>query len=97
MSLLSAEAAILSFEAESNAAINTVEAGIDRSEYHLGCILVILASAISGLSGSLSQVALTSLDTPRHTAVFTIELAVYGMIFLFARLAHAGVEVCARK
>lgn len=64
----------------------------DRSDYHLGCMLVILASAISGLSGSLSQVALTSLSTPRHTAVFTIELAVYGMFFLFARLLYAGDE-----
>lgn len=64
----------------------------DLSNYQLGCFLVIMASTISGLSGSLSQVALTSLSIPRHTAVFTIELAVYGMIFLFARLMIGGEE-----
>ena len=59
----------------------------------MGCFLVIAASAISGLSGSLSQVALTSVSIPRHTSLFTIELAIYGMIFLFARLMIAGEEV----
>jgi hypothetical protein len=69
---------------------------VDVSDYRMGCLLTIAASALSGLSGSLSQAALTSLSAPRHTAVFTIELAVYGMIFLFGRLLVAGDEVSLR-
>ena len=88
--LLVLVAGILSFDSSES---EVVPSQAERSDYHLGCVLVILASAISGLSGSLSQVALTSLNTPRHTAVFTIELAVYGMVFLFARLAFGGDEV----
>ena len=91
LGLLLLAAGILGFDANPIENGKIVTAG-DQSDYHLGCILVVLASAISGLSGSLSQVALTSLDMPRHTAVFTIELAVYGMIFLLIRLAFAGGE-----
>jgi hypothetical protein len=90
-SVLCAAAALLSLNNASGEGETALSAG-DVSDYRVGCLLVVSASAISGLSGSLSQVALTSLSAPRHTAVFTIELAVYGMIFLFGRLLVAGDE-----
>jgi len=87
LALLLLSAAILSFDTSID---NYNTHAMDASNYQIGCVLVILASAISGLSGSLSQVALTSLSPPRHTAIFTIELAVYGMLFLLLRLVFSG-------
>lgn len=52
----------------------------DVSAYNLGILLVLGASALSGISGSLTETAFK--DYKRHSIFFSAELAVYGIIGL---------------
>lgn len=55
----------------------------------VGLILTLSASALSGLSGALTQRAITSDlksgGSPRNSFVFSMELATYGIIFLLLK------------
>ena len=66
-----------------NKSVNTTEVfGIQGlTEYHIGVILCLSASSLSGLSGALVQKALTG-KTPQNPFVYTAELALYGIAFL---------------
>jgi hypothetical protein len=63
-------------------------------DYQLGIILVLTASAISGLSGALSQKVLNNPQNPRHSLLLSAEMAVFGIAFLSLRLAMSPEEVC---
>lgn len=69
---------------------NAMEAAQD---YQLGILLVLAASAISGLSGALSQKVLNNPQNPRLSLLLSAEMAVYGIAFLAARLAMSPDEV----
>lgn len=51
------------------------------TEYHVGVVLCLSASSLSGLSGALVQTALTG-KTPQNPFIYTAELALYGIMFL---------------
>lgn len=57
-----------------------------------GILLVAGASLLSGLSSALTQKAVTPISikdkvvSPRHTMLLTIEMAIYGIIFLLINL-----------
>eukprot|EP01084_Bolivina_argentea_P248243 415217_1 len=51
-----------------------------------GLIAIIIASISSGLAGTLTQKALQAEKLPRNSILFSVELAVYGIIFSLFRL-----------
>ena len=65
----------------------------DASGYEVGVALVLSASAISGLSGALSQKALSNIEKPRHSILLSSEMAVYGIIFIAVRMILTQEEV----
>ena len=67
----------------------------NAADYQLGVLMVLGASMLSGLSTALTQRALTN-ALPRHALFFSAELAVYGILALFASLAASTdwVKVC---
>jgi hypothetical protein len=62
---------------------NTIEIfGVSGlTEYHVGVMLCLSASSLSGLSGALVQKALTG-KSPQNPFIYTAELALYGIAFL---------------
>ena len=51
------------------------------TEYQFGLFCVASASMLSGLSAALTQRALSGTQ-PRHTMLYSAEMAVYGIVFL---------------
>jgi hypothetical protein len=73
---------------------NPIEgASYDASSYEIGIALVLSASAISGLSGALSQKALSNIEKPRHSILLSSEMAVYGIVFITVRMIFTQDEV----
>ena len=61
------------------------------TEYHVGVILCLSASSLSGLSGALVQTALTG-KTPQNPFIYTAELALYGIMFLLITSLYMSSE-----
>ena len=53
-----------------------------ESEETIGLILLMIASCLSGLAGTLVQYACQKTNNPRNAYVFSAELAIYSFIFL---------------
>jgi hypothetical protein len=75
----------------SGAGSGTSAVGFDAANYHLGVLMVMGASMLSGLSAALTQRALVGAK-PRHPLFFSAELAVYGIVFLLVRSLFADKE-----
>lgn len=60
--------------------------------YKLGLLLTILASLFSGLSGALTQLAMTPKNGSytRHSIFFSAEMAVYQILYLLMNLYNSG-------
>ena len=65
----------------------------DYSNFQVGVFMVLAASAISGLSGALSQKALSGIEQPRHSILLSSEMAVYGIMFIIGRILLTPVEM----
>lgn len=52
---------------------------------------ITIASIMSGFAGTLTQKALQSEEKPRHSLLFSVELAIYGVICSFLRLYIEGM------
>eukprot|EP01038_Epipyxis_sp_PR26KG_P015373 gene15373-20724_t len=81
--LLLAAAVVLNLGPSSSTSVKTMTNVISGiSNYHLGLIMVAIASMISGFAAALTQRALVDNSKKRHPYFFSAELAVYGIIFL---------------
>lgn len=69
-----------------NTNFESISSSTQGENYHLGVLLVLGASAISGLSGTLTQRALKS----RQSVFCSAELAVYSLFLLLAADAYNG-------
>eukprot|EP00483_Globobulimina_turgida_P009209 UN09228 len=58
---------------------------IDK-DVRYGCLAIITASIMSGLAGTLTQKALQAEECARNSLLFSMELAVYGVLFSLFRL-----------
>ena len=79
----------------SSTTTNTMELELELEQLQkpqidkIGLFMTLAASGLSGLSGALTQKAITSSiesgAPPRNSFVFSMELAVYGMTFLVVK------------
>lgn len=68
--------------------------GQSLDEYPLGLGMTVIASGLSGLSGALTQKALSATPPTRTSMIFSMELSVYGILFLVLSdsLYHMGED-----
>eukprot|EP00485_Elphidium_margaritaceum_P024271 CAMPEP_0202712804 /NCGR_PEP_ID=MMETSP1385-20130828/45992_1 /ASSEMBLY_ACC=CAM_ASM_000861 /TAXON_ID=933848 /ORGANISM="Elphidium margaritaceum" /LENGTH=324 /DNA_ID=CAMNT_0049372963 /DNA_START=35 /DNA_END=1009 /DNA_ORIENTATION=+ len=83
LSILFVCSLFLAIDAKSNSRKQFDEADRDTTS---GLIAVCIASIMSGLAGTLSQKALQAQNEPRNSLLFSIELALYGILFSALRL-----------
>lgn len=70
---------------------SSVSVDVDYSTYHIGVLVVLAASLLSGISAALVQKAFLP-PNPCNSMLFSAELAVYGIMFLVAREVYVSIE-----